>query len=64
MHTEFCVGKLNVRGHMEDLGIDGKLCVKIGHAVIRQDAMDRIHLAQDEDQCQALMNSATNLGVS
>jgi hypothetical protein len=28
MHTLFCLGNLKVRGHYEDLGVDGKLILE------------------------------------
>jgi hypothetical protein len=60
MHTEFCSEKPErKRPHGR-----GKNCVKIGDAVMRQDAIDMTHLAPDGDQWRALVNTALNLLVS
>jgi hypothetical protein len=55
---------LKDRDHKENLGIDGRIIIKM---VLKQagcEGVDRIHLAEDEDKWQALVNMAVNLQVA
>jgi hypothetical protein len=49
---------------MEDLGVDGRIILKwIFNQGVGMGGMDWIHLAQDRDRWQDLVNSVTNLRV-
>ena len=62
MYTGFRWGKLRKGGHLEDLGIDGKIMLRW---VFRKwdGYMDWIFLAQDRDSWPALVKAVMKLKV-
>ena len=62
MHTGFWWGNVREGDHLEDLDVDGRLILKW---IFKQwggmGGMGWIHLAQDRDRWQALVNAVTNL---
>jgi hypothetical protein len=50
MHIIFWLENLKVRDHLEDLGVDKGIILKIDFKEIRWKVVDLIHLAQDGDQ--------------
>jgi hypothetical protein len=59
MHTKFRLENLKGRDHSEALGVDEKL--KMALREIELEVVDWIHLAQDRDQRQALVNTVMKL---
>jgi hypothetical protein len=55
----------NVKGrdHLEDLGIDGKIDIRMDLREIGWEGMDGMHLDQERDQWWALVNPVMNLLV-
>ena len=63
MHTEFWWGNLSEGDHLQDLGIDGnilKWILKSGLNEGEGGGMDWVHLAQDSDRLQAVVNAVMN----
>jgi hypothetical protein len=62
VHAGFWWGNVREGDHLEDLGVDGRLILKW---ILKQwggmGGMDWIHLAQDRDRWQAVVNVVTNL---
>ena len=59
--SEFWWRDLMERGYMKDLGVDGKIILKLIFKI--WDGVDWIDLAQDMDGWQSLVNSVLNLRV-
>jgi hypothetical protein len=57
------VGKLERRGHSENLGVDGKIILEWILREIVWEVMGWIHLAQDSDQWRPLVNTVMNLRI-
>jgi hypothetical protein len=63
VHTGFWWGGLRERGHLEDLGIDGRLILK--WIIKNWDGdMDWIDLVQDRERWRTLVNAAMNTRIS
>jgi len=62
MHIKFLLQNWKGRDHSEDLGIEGKIILEW---IFRKqwEAVDWMHLTQDKDQWQGLVNMITNLQV-
>jgi hypothetical protein len=60
VHTWFWWGNLSERSHLGDLGVDGRIILKL---ILKtwNGGMDMIDLAQDTDRWRALMNVIMNL---
>jgi hypothetical protein len=56
MHIGFSVGKSEGKNHQEDLNVGKRIILKINLREIGCSGMHWIHLAQDRDQCRALVN--------
>jgi len=61
MHTIFWLQNLKGRGQCEDLGIDGKISEQI-LVETGWEGVDWMHLSQDRDWLQALVNTVQPLG--
>jgi hypothetical protein len=59
--TGFWWGNLSQRDDLEELGLDGKNNIKICFQGLGCGCMDRIAVAQDRDECWALVNAVMNL---
>jgi len=59
VYTGFWRGNLKERDHLENLGVDGNIILMW---IFRKwnGGMDWIHLAQDRERWQAVVNSAMN----
>jgi hypothetical protein len=55
---------LKGRDHLEDLGVDGKVVLKLIIMDIGLEDLHWIHLAQDKDKRIALVNTVISLRVS
>ena len=62
MHAEFWWGNLKKRGHLEDLGVKGRIILQWTLQNFVRD-MEVFDLAQDMDRWQALVNAVMNLWV-
>jgi hypothetical protein len=62
MHIEYCWESQKERAHYEDQDVSG-WTIKVNLREIGWDSMDWIDLAQDRDQCRALVNTVMNLLV-
>jgi hypothetical protein len=60
MNKIFWSDNLKERDHSEDLGINGRIILEW---ILRKQVVDWIHLAQDRDQCRALVNKVINFRV-
>jgi hypothetical protein len=62
VHTEFLLGNLKERGHLEDGGLDGRLILRW---IFRKwdGGMEWFELVQDKDGWRALVNAVINLRV-
>jgi hypothetical protein len=64
MHTKFWLGILNGRGHSEYLGMyRWEDNTKMVFREIGSEGVDWIYLAEDRDQCWALVNTLMSLQV-
>jgi hypothetical protein len=63
VHTGLWWGKLRGRGHLKDLGIDGRILLKWIFKKCDEGSMEWIYLAQDRDSWQTLVNAVRNLRV-
>jgi hypothetical protein len=59
MHTKFLLGNLKGRDYSEDIGIDGKIILNRSYGN-RWEGVDWMHLAQDEQQWWAVVNTVMN----
>jgi hypothetical protein len=50
MHMGFWCEDLKERGHLEDLGVDGRIILKFAFQELEHECIDWICLAQDNDQ--------------
>jgi hypothetical protein len=57
------VGKPGKRNHLKDKGVDGRMGSKWTLGKLARGGVERIHLAQDRDRWQALVNAVMNLLV-
>jgi hypothetical protein len=62
-HAIFWLENLKGRDQLEDLGMDGKINIRIDLREIWWEGLEWIHLAQDRDQRRVLVNTVTNLRV-
>ena len=62
VHTRSCWGNLRERVHLEDLGVDGRIILKLIFTTGWR-VMDYIELAQKRDGWRAFMNVVMNLRV-
>lgn len=51
MDTKFWSEELKERNHLVDLGLGGRIILKIDLKYIRYDGVDQIHLTGDRDSC-------------
>jgi hypothetical protein len=56
-------GSMRETYHLEDLGIGGRIILKLTFSTVGWRATDWIDLAQDRDRWQTLVNAAMNLRV-
>jgi hypothetical protein len=65
MHTKFWLKNLKEGDHIEDLGIDGRVILKWILAKLGggKKGVDWMHLTQDRDQRQVLVNMVMKLKV-
>jgi hypothetical protein len=61
MHIIFLSENLKGRDHSEDIGSDGKIMLKWILGEIGWEGVDWMHLAQDRDQWQGLVNTEMDL---
>jgi hypothetical protein len=63
MRTQFWLGSLKRADHSADLGIDERTRLK--RVLRKQDGkyVDRIHLAEDNGRCRALVNTVIKMRV-
>jgi hypothetical protein len=61
MHTIFWLENPKRRDHLEDLRIDGNIRIDLGKKV--WEVVDWMHLAQNREQWQTLLNTVMNLQV-
>ena len=61
MNTEFWWTNLKKNGHLEDLGIDGRMILKRTLNSTEWDCMDLIHMALDRHNLQALVSTIKDL---
>jgi hypothetical protein len=54
----FWLGNLKGRGHLEDMDVGGKMTLKL---ILNMVGVNWIHLPQDRDKWQALVNTITNV---
>jgi hypothetical protein len=64
MDTIFWSENLKGRGNSEDLGVDGNIILQWILREIGWEGIDWMHLAEDRDGCQVLVNTIMNLRVS
>jgi hypothetical protein len=55
-------GKLTETAHLEDLGVDGRIILKL-FSKIEMRGIDWLHLAQDRERWLPIVNSAMNFRV-
>jgi len=60
VHTESWWGKLRERDHLEELGVDGRIILKMDLQEVGW-GMDWIDLAQNRDKWRALVNTVKSL---
>jgi hypothetical protein len=62
VHARFCCGYLKERGHLEHLGVDGRITLKwIFKKLVG--SVDWIALAGDKDRWRAVLSAAMNFLV-
>jgi len=61
--TGFWWGNLREGDHLGDLGIDGRINIKMDLQEVGCGGLDWIELAQDRDRLRALVNTVMNLWV-
>jgi len=57
LHTSLCWGDQIERDHLENLGVDGRIILKMGLQEVRWRGTDWIALLQDRDRWRALVNA-------
>ena len=57
------VGILREGEHLEDLGIDGRILLKMEHQEVEWGGMDWIAVSEDRDRRRALVNAVGDLGI-
>jgi hypothetical protein len=63
MHTILWLENLKGKGHLEDLGLDGRIILEWILGIIWWEGADWMHVAQDRDQWRALVITIMNLWV-
>jgi hypothetical protein len=63
MHIGYLWESQKERDHWEDQDVGGVDNIKMDLGEIRWDGRDWIELAQDRDQCRAVVNTVMNLRV-
>jgi hypothetical protein len=63
VHTAFWRGGLRERDHLEDLGVDGRIIIKVDLQEVGWGGRGWIDLAQDMDRWRTLVNAVMNLRV-
>jgi len=54
MHTEFWFENMKGRDHLEDLGIDGIIIIRMDLREMGWEGVDWMHLAEGESSCRLL----------
>jgi hypothetical protein len=63
MIKTFCLETQKQRHHSEDLDVGWEDNIKMDLTELVSEIMDWIHLAQDQNQCQDLVNTVMNLRI-
>jgi hypothetical protein len=63
MHPKFLSENPKGRNHSEDIGVDDRINTGMYPKEVEWEGVNWIHLAQDWNQWQALMNTIMNLQV-
>jgi hypothetical protein len=63
MYTKFWSENLKGRDHAEDLGVDGRINIRMDLREIGWEGVDWMHLDQDRGQWRALMNTVMDIRV-
>jgi hypothetical protein len=63
MHKQFLLKNLKGRDHSENPGIDEKDNIRMNLRETEWEGMNWMHLAEESDHCQALVNMVVKLRV-
>ena len=57
MHTGFWWGNIRDGDHLEDLGVNGRILLKLILKKKKDSGVNWINVAEDWDKCQAVVNT-------
>jgi hypothetical protein len=63
VHIGFYRGNPSERDQLEDLGLDGRIILKINLKSISRETVDRSDVAQDRDKWRDLVDAVMNIRV-